>query len=227
MNEEKLFTMRMNAALDSKGTSSQPIRSLAVTLCELCGSKGDLLDFGSGIGDLLQELRVNYPDRVLAGVDIMERPTGLPEDIVWYSQDLNLEFQLEKEFDVVISTEVIEHLENPRATLRNLFRLLKPGGILILTTPNQNSLRSLCALCVRGHFVAFLEGSYPAHITALTITDLSRILLETGLEDCNFFYTNHGGIPKLPHVTWQSISFGMLKGKLFSDNVGLVARKPS
>ena len=135
--EEELFERRMSAALESKGTSSEPIRRLATTLCELYGTEGDLLDYGSGIGDLLLELRAIYPERKLAGVDIMERPSGLQKDIGWYSQDLNVEFQFEREFDVVISTEVIEHLENPRATFRNLWRLLKPGGVLILTTPNQ------------------------------------------------------------------------------------------
>lgn len=222
---EKLFKTRMKAAIESKGTSSEPIRHLALSLCEVYAPEGDLLDYGSGVGDLLLELRARYPDRKLAGVDIMDRPTGFEKDIEWYSQDLNTEFQLDRHFDVLISTEVIEHLENPRATFRNLWRLLKPNGVLILTTPNQNSLRSIMALIAKGHFVAFLDSSYPAHITALTQTDLSRILQETGFQDCKFFYTNHGGLPKFPRFSWQKISSGLLKGKYFSDNIGLVARK--
>jgi 2-polyprenyl-3-methyl-5-hydroxy-6-metoxy-1,4-benzoquinol methylase len=115
----ELFSKRMEAAMASKGTSSAPVRDLALAICEKY-PRGNLLDYGSGVGDLLLEIagRLSYPS--LAGVDIMDRPAELPADIGWFSQDLNIEFDLEREFDVVVSTEVIEHLENPRATIRNI-----------------------------------------------------------------------------------------------------------
>jgi hypothetical protein len=40
-----------------------------------------------------------------------------------------------------------------------------------------------------------------------------------------FAYTGDGGIPKIPRISWQAVSFGLLKGRLFSDNVGMVTRK--
>lgn len=40
-------------------------------------------------------------------------------------------------FDVIVSSEVIEHVPEPTQAMRELFRVLKPGGILILTTPNS------------------------------------------------------------------------------------------
>lgn len=45
-------------------------------------------------------------------------------------------------FDLVLSIEGIEHLEDPFAFVRDVHRLLRPGGILVLTTPNIASLRS-------------------------------------------------------------------------------------
>ncbi len=45
-------------------------------------------------------------------------------------------------FDAVLSVEGIEHLENPFAYLREIHRVLKPGGTLVLTTPNIASARS-------------------------------------------------------------------------------------
>jgi 2-polyprenyl-3-methyl-5-hydroxy-6-metoxy-1,4-benzoquinol methylase len=122
---------------------------------------------------------------------------------------------------------VIEHLENPRQVAREWFRILKPGGTLILSTPNNESIRSLMALLVRGHYVAFLDSCYPAHITALLRKDLVRILTEAGFSDVRFHFTDHGGLPKLPAVSWQQVSWGLLNGCRFSDNVIATARVPS
>jgi len=51
-------------------------------------------------------------------------------------------------FDYVISVETIEHLENPWHFLRELSRILKPDGVLILTTPNINSISSRAFFCI-------------------------------------------------------------------------------
>jgi 2-polyprenyl-3-methyl-5-hydroxy-6-metoxy-1,4-benzoquinol methylase len=130
-------------------------------------------------------------------------------------------------FDLVIAAEAIEHLENPRQVAREWFRILKPGGTLILSTPNNESIRSLLSLLVFGHHVAFLDSCYPAHITALLRKDLMRILSEAGFSDVRFHFTNHGGLPKLPAVSWQRVSLGLLNGCRFSDNVIATAKAPA
>ena len=43
---------------------------------------------------------------------------------------------LGRQFDAIVAGEIIEHLENPGLFLRNMQRHLKPGGVLILSTPN-------------------------------------------------------------------------------------------
>jgi len=55
-------------------------------------------------------------------------------------------------FDLVISTEGIEHLENHYSFLREVNRVLKPGGTLILTTPNITALRSRVRFLGSGFF---------------------------------------------------------------------------
>jgi SAM-dependent methyltransferase len=55
-------------------------------------------------------------------------------------------------FDAVISTEGIEHLENHYLFLREIGRILKPGGLLILTTPNITALRSRVRFFGSGFF---------------------------------------------------------------------------
>jgi SAM-dependent methyltransferase len=58
----------------------------------------------------------------------------------------------ERTFDAVFSTEGIEHLENRFSFLREVCRILKPGGILLLTTPNITALRSRVRFFGSGFF---------------------------------------------------------------------------
>jgi 2-polyprenyl-3-methyl-5-hydroxy-6-metoxy-1,4-benzoquinol methylase len=151
----------------------------------------------------------------------------MPRDVHWVSCDLNESTPLSAAaFDVILAPEIIEHLENPRAVVRDWFRLLKPGGTLALSTPNNESWRALIALVFRGHFVSFGDASYPAHITALLRRDIARILQEAGFSPPRFSFTDHGGVPKLPSVTWQALSAGILRGLRYSDNLLAVAVKP-
>jgi hypothetical protein len=47
--------------------------------------------------------------------------------------------------DVVLSTEVIEHIYDPMGFLRNCYELLKPGGTIVLTTPYHGYLKTSCS----------------------------------------------------------------------------------
>jgi SAM-dependent methyltransferase len=58
----------------------------------------------------------------------------------------------DQSFEAVFSTEGIEHLENHYSFLREMCRVLKPGGILVLTTPNITALRSRVRFFGSGFF---------------------------------------------------------------------------
>jgi SAM-dependent methyltransferase len=58
----------------------------------------------------------------------------------------------DQSFDAVFSTEGIEHLENHFSFLREVCRILKPGGLLVLTTPNITALRSRVRFFGSGFF---------------------------------------------------------------------------
>ncbi|HEY1082261.1 MAG TPA: methyltransferase domain-containing protein [Prosthecobacter sp.] len=224
---ETLVERRIKAAESSGGTSSGPILDAALLAFKGLQIKGDLLEFGAGTGELLLQLRSEgYPGK-MTGADLLPRPERLPEDIGWGQVDLNHPLSFPDEsFDVIISTEVVEHLENPRFMAREFWRLLRPFGAVVLTTPNQESIRSLLALLFSGHYVAFQDSCYPAHITALLRKDLQRMFREAGFGHAAFSFTNHGYVPKLTHWTFQQISFGLLKGRWFSDNLVMILTKP-
>lgn len=209
----------------SLGLSSLEIYHTCSALLKELHPEGSVLDFGSGKGQFLK-LAYSHNFRNLTGTDIMPRPADLPSEISWTQADLNQEMPFENEsFDVVVALEVIEHLENPRHMIRVLNKLLKPGGFLILSTPNNHSWRSILSFIIKGHFVSFLEKDYPAHITALTKIDLRRLVEEQNLRFVRYAYVPKGNIPGMKGLTWQKVSGGLLKGERYSDNIFIVARK--
>lgn len=222
---KSLADQRWAAARITNGVSNDSILRAVLALLDGGGLQGRVLDFGAGSGELIRHLLQRPRFKEIVGVDLFDRPADLPGAVTWHKRDLNDGYESPEPFDVVVSTEVIEHLENPRQMMRTLARLIRPGGTVIITTPNQESIRSYCALIVGGHFAGFLGASYPAHITALLRMDLHRIAIECGFQAPHFTYTGKGGLPKAPGVTWQEISFNGLRGRLFSDNLVMHVRK--
>jgi 2-polyprenyl-3-methyl-5-hydroxy-6-metoxy-1,4-benzoquinol methylase len=217
---------RQLAAEASGGASSDVILDGILQIVKHFDLRGRVLDFGAGVGNLARKLAASGRFEEVEAADLLPRPTDLASEIRWHHLDLNDTQAIPAaSYDAVIAAEVIEHLENPRHVAREWFRMLKPGGTVILSTPNNESIRSLLALLARGHFVAFQDTCYPAHITALLRKDLERILAEVGFSDTQFYFTNFGGLPKLPSVTWQRISLGTLKGRRFSDNLIATAKR--
>jgi 2-polyprenyl-3-methyl-5-hydroxy-6-metoxy-1,4-benzoquinol methylase len=211
---------RHRAAEASGGISSEVIYDRIIEVIQEYDLKGRALDYGAGVGNLTSRLLALGRFQQIEAADILPLPQNLPTAISWQHLDLNDADALPAaSFDAVVAAEVIEHLENPRQVAREWFRILKPGGTLILSTPNNESIRSL--------HVAFLDSCYPAHITALLRKDLQRILTEAGFSDVRFHFTNSGGLPKLPAITWQQVSFNLLKGGRFSDNLIATARVPT
>jgi len=218
---------RRAAAEFSGGISSDLIYNAIQHVITDRDLRGKLLDYGAGVGQLTRRLLSLQRFERISAADILPAPPDLIAKVEWIGQDLNLPLlNHDENFDVVIAAEVIEHLENPRAMMRDLYRVLRPGGTVIISTPNNESWRAILALLIRGHYVAFGDTNYPAHIVALLRKDLDRIFRETRFHPAEFQYTNEGGLPGKPDVTWQAVTFGFLRGLRFTDNLIAVATKP-
>jgi len=216
----------LETAILTKGISEEPIHNAILAILREKGFSGDVLDFGAGNCLLSEALLASGAFASVTAVDILERPPRLSPGIKHVRGDLNDRTVFpDGSFDLTVSVEVIEHLENPRATMREWFRLVRPGGWAVLSTPNNESWRSLLSFLARGHFAGFFGASYPAHITALLHLDVERAATEAGFSHVAFRYTNHGYIPKSANFTWQGISGGLLKGKRHSDNMIALLQK--
>lgn len=224
---QTLRNSRASAAKAAAGISSHPIYKTVLRRIKDLGSSGIALDFGAGTGVLTAMLRDTSLFSKIHAIDLIDYGREDEGIVEWLLADLNYPLALDSEsYDLIAAVEIIEHLENPRLLAREWFRLLRAGGHLIVSTPNNESWRSIASLLMRGHFAAFTGGSYPAHITALLRLDLHRVLMEAGFVDIGIDFTNSGGIPSKPTLTWQQLSLGLLGGVRFSDNIVCSARKP-
>jgi 2-polyprenyl-3-methyl-5-hydroxy-6-metoxy-1,4-benzoquinol methylase len=80
-------------------------------------------------------------------------------------------------FGLVTAIEVIEHVESPINFLRNVGRLLSPGGVAVLTTPNVDSLPARSKFLLKGKIRTMDEHSEPTHISPVFFDLLQRQFL--------------------------------------------------
>jgi 2-polyprenyl-3-methyl-5-hydroxy-6-metoxy-1,4-benzoquinol methylase len=112
----------------------------------------------------------------------------------------------ETDFDLVVSSEVIEHLYFPRKLLQNAYRILRPGGSLIVTTPYHGYLKNLALSLFDkwdDHHTVNWDGG---HIKFFSEGTLTAFLKEAGFTDIRF--SNAGRTPWL----WKSIVCRATKG---------------
>jgi 2-polyprenyl-3-methyl-5-hydroxy-6-metoxy-1,4-benzoquinol methylase len=94
-----------------------------------------LLDIGYAPGGLTDKLS-EYKNLKKYAIDIHQRSTGNGLTFIRHDCNLGLPDLGGALFDVVFAGEVIEHIFDDRNFLKQIYALLKPGGVLVLTVPN-------------------------------------------------------------------------------------------
>ena len=150
------------------------------------GASARILDAPCGAGRLTAALRARGCDA--RGADIEPGAATLIGDS-FERVDLAQPWPWpDASFDAVLSVEGIEHLESPFAYLREIHRVLKPGGTLVLTTPNIVSLRSRVRFLGSGFFHHDPRPLREAarhllhHISTMTLAELRYALRTSGFE---------------------------------------------
>ena len=153
--------------------------------------RGSHLDIGAGQGELIQALRQTLPLRSSACDYHVER--FALEGVPCAQVNLNhgaLPYQ-DGQFDLVTASEVVEHVENYRALLREAFRVIADGGVLVVTTPNVLNVNSRVRYLLAGF--ANLFGPLPVrndklystggHITPIAYFYLAHAFLDAGFDN--------------------------------------------
>lgn len=149
------------------------------------------LDIGAGRGEVIGLMQSAFPVNA-RGCDYhteLFEGKRVPIDRI----DLNQEDlpYADESFDVITCSEVVEHLENYRRVFREIYRVLKPGGLAIVTTPNVLNMKS--RLRYFGSGFCNLFGPLPvrnekkyslgAHITPIPFFYLAHALHESDFVD--------------------------------------------
>lgn len=146
----KEFTAQEIQVLISNSLKNRSTRiAKMLEFLEPCDS---LLDIGCGAGDITYLMAETGKPKNVLGIDILPESIEISRD--FFSLP-NLKYEIlnifnqnfpTNSFDCVTWFECIEHVDNPVAFLREIHRILKPNGILIISTPNALSLDAIFKL---------------------------------------------------------------------------------
>jgi len=184
----------------------------AATLLGQYRKDGRLLDVGTGFGFFLAEMKNKGWE--VTGVEISRKAMDYARDVLGLTVHLGPAEKVgfpDNYFDAVTGFYVIEHLPHPLTFLRECYRILNPGGLLLLryphTTPIKNFLHSFG---VRNRLY-----DLPAHLSDFSPKMIQQCLEKVGFEKCQHLigaYTRPGD----PGKRAASILFGSVSEALFS-----------
>lgn len=109
-----------------------------------------VLDVGCGTGELLRRLRAKYPAAALAGLDPVDEMLSVAREKLGGKEDLRVGYAdslpwRSASFDLVVSCNMFHYITHPVEALREMGRVLRPGGFLVLTDWCDDYLA--CRLC--------------------------------------------------------------------------------
>lgn len=146
-------------------------------------AKGRVMDLAAGSGAWLLRLRnAGFLDLSAIELDVARFELNVkPQPI-----DLNGRFseEVSSDFDLVTALEIIEHLDSPRDFLREIFKILSPGGYLLVTTPNIAHWVGRIRFLTSAEHRYFRESDYheQRHISPISHLQMQLMCKEIGFE---------------------------------------------
>lgn len=182
----------------ANGASGEKLTEVFASLVQKIDGVRSICDLGSGNGHIAG--RLNSHGYQVTGIDASRSGIGIARRA--YPSVKFVEARLDQieqaglpQFDLVISSDVIEHLYRPSDLVAAAYSLLKPGGHVLLGTPYHGYLKNL-ALAVTGrmdsHFSVLHDGG---HIKFFSVKTLSQLMLAHSFEQLTF--TFYGRAPWL------------------------------
>jgi len=151
----------------------------------------EIADAGSGFGQYVYYLSKRYPHARISGLDIkQEQVDDCNHFFSAIKREQNVRFkyadltQLDKreEWDLVLSVDVMEHIEDDRSVFRHIYTGLKKGGVLLISTPSDQGGSDVH----HEHDESFIDE----HVRdGYGVQEIDEKLREAGFSDINVKYS--------------------------------------
>lgn len=164
------------------------------------GMDASILEIGSGSGKTLSFF-ISQGFQNIKGIDIGNYLFNKSLGSHLILADLNTDILpvADKSQDVILAFEILEHLENPFRTEREMARALKPGGLLLLSMPYGHTLWDKLKFFLGGNLINYHPKNN--HITFLTRDIFEKVFARDFELEERFF--DHGWIPFLRPRRWN------------------------
>jgi 2-polyprenyl-3-methyl-5-hydroxy-6-metoxy-1,4-benzoquinol methylase len=168
------------------------------------GNVADILDAGSGFGQYSWSMSNLGADYRITGVDVKEEQIedcnrffniiGKGARAKFRMADLT-RFEEPDTFDLILSVDVMEHIEEDRKVFRHFYNSLLPGGMLLISTPSDKGGSD-----AHDHNEAGISGFIDEHVRdGYSPEDIISKLEEAGFENIDCRYTSG----KPGHISWK------------------------
>ena len=171
-----------------------------------------LLDVGCGRGQFLEQAKKRGWE--VYGTEYSEKALEICQQkgITMQAGQLKAALYTEKDFDVITSFEVMEHINNPHKDLKEINHLLRRGGLFYCTTPNFNSL-------LRYYLKAdYNIIEYPEHLLYYTKATLNKIVSEHNFKPIKFLSTGIS-LNQRTSTKVQAIEEKLSKDEILRENI--------
>jgi len=167
---------------------------------------GRVLEIGCGLGHLLGWLCDDYQ---VVGTDINQwaieqARENVPKGTFYVQPAEDLGIFPQAAFQIVIAKHVVEHLEKPILAIREISRVLAPGGLLLLATPNMDSPMRAWK---KENWIGYQD---PTHISLKTPAEWGEMLSKHDIAITKVFSDGFWDAPYLPWLPakLQKVIFG-------------------
>ncbi len=229
--EQDLYDCIWSRKAKNEPSGKQPLRVKAAADLATGGEK--LLDIGCGDGLLAGLVNKKYSQ--IYGVEFSEAARRLAEAKGVITENININSQSlpfdDNTFDAVAGLDIVEHVFEPDKFLEEVFRVLKPEGFFILSTPNVRYLRQITSLIFKGRSPrtsSDKEGYDGGHVHYFTYKDIELLLEKNGfaqIERFGLYRWEHFTVSSKIKDTIKNILGKRLKEEFFSSAVIIRARK--